>query len=90
MTYGKLFRAGSIATAMLAMSTVAALAFVPFNIEVVRNGNVYANRTNTAFVVNHIKKGDTVKVTQVKVSWCYIQLSGDDGWVHCNDLAPFN
>lgn len=89
MNTRKLIQAGVVAAAALAFTSSAAMAFVPFNIEVIHKANVYANRTMSAAVVNKVDKGDIVKVMQIKISWCYIQAPGDDGWVKCENLAPF-
>jgi hypothetical protein len=86
----KLIRTASIAAAAVVVSTAAALAFVPFNVDAIKNSDVYANRNQqTAHVVNHIEKGQTVKVMQIKPYWCFIQIPGEDGWVKCAVLEPF-
>jgi SH3-like domain-containing protein len=84
-----LLKLGLVAATAFALSSAAALAFVPFNIEVDKAANVYANRTPQSSVVNHVEIGQIVKVMQIKPQWCFIQIPGNDGWVRCSNLAPF-
>lgn len=89
MSARKMFNAGLIATAAIALSTAAVLAFSPFNIGVISDAEVYSNRTMQSQVVNHIEAGDTVKVLEIRNKWAYIQIPGQDGWVKSANLEPF-
>ena len=89
MSIRTFIRTASIAVGVVALTSAAALAFSPFNIPVEQASKVYSGRTMQSNVVNHIERGQIVKVMQIYPHWCYIQIPGDDGWVKCDVLAPF-
>jgi uncharacterized protein YraI len=43
--------------------------------------NVRADASSSARVVNTLERGESVDVLECRGSWCYVEASGNDGWV---------
>lgn len=43
--------------------------------------NVRADSSSNARVVNTLERGERVEILECRGSWCYVEASGNDGWV---------
>jgi len=87
MTHSRLPVVAALATlAVLATSTMAFAA----NAIVVQDSYVYKSRSTSSAKVNFVEEDDEVTVTKCQGSYCFLKISGPDGWIRKNRLAPLD
>ncbi len=84
MQFGKQIATMATATALLALSAGAALAFPA---HATGNVNVRTGPGISYNKVDALRSGENVDVKQCQSGWCYVEHSGPDGWVSANYLS---
>lgn len=50
---------------------------------------VYSRPTTYSHIVNHLYRGEHVRLLDRRGSWCEISIPGPDGWVRCYTLGNY-
>lgn len=80
-----------VATALASLAVlVTSTAALAANAVVIQDSYVYKSRSTSSQKVNFVEEDDEVTVTKCQGSYCFLKLSGPDGWIRKSRLAPLD